>query len=368
MLQRTVLYDAHLAAAARMVEFGGWEMPVQYRGLLEEHRAVRERAGIFDISHMGRVMVRGPRALSYLQHLITNDLAGLPAGQSTYGLMCNEAGGIIDDVFVYHVVSGEYLVVINAGNRTADIAWMLQHAAAFDVQVDDYSDRWAMIAVQGPQAEALTAALPSRDAGAFVRLPFHGVTAADLFGIELLAARTGYTGEDGFELFVPAERAAELWQRLADPNGPALAQCGLGARDSLRFEACLALYGHEISLQVNPYEARLGWVVKLGKGEFIGRDALTAIKNAGITRRLSGIELIEKGIARADYPIHDLSGRPIGIVTSGMPAPTVGGMLAMGFVPLELSQKDSEFAVVVRDRPVRARVRAMPFYTPRYKR
>lgn len=368
MLKRTVLYAAHLSASARMVEFGGWEMPVQYRGLLEEHRAVRERAGIFDISHMGRVMVRGPQALAYLQYIATCDLATLPAGLSTYGLMCNAQGGIIDDIFVYHVTAGEYLVVINAGNRDTDIAWLQQQATAFDVSVEDYSERWAMIAVQGPAAEALVAALPTRTAEVYRNLPFHGVAAADLAGIELLAARTGYTGEDGFELFMAAEHADAIWQMLSDPAGASMAQCGLGARDSLRFEACLALYGHEISLATNPYEARLGWVVKPAKGDFIGRDALIAIKAAGITRRLTGIELIEKGIARADYPIHDLNGAAVGVVTSGMPAPTVGGMLAMGYLPLELSQKDSEFAVIVRDRPVRARVRSMPFYSPRYKR
>ncbi len=364
-LRRTPLYERHLALGARMVEFGGWEMPVQYSGIIDEHRAVREAAGLFDISHMGEVEVRGPDALPFLQRLVTYDVAAIPPGQSNYALMCLPNGGIIDDTFIYNL-GDSFLIVINAANTTKDVAWMHECAKGFDVVVTDVSERTGMLALQGPAAEALLTRVADADLAA---LPFHGVARGVVTGIPAIVARTGYTGEDGFELFVAAEDAARLWDELLDAGRDAgLKPCGLGARDSLRFEACLALYGHEITEETNPYEARLGWVVKLDKGDFIGREALQRIKQEGVQRRLTGFEMVGRGIARGDYEIRDLDGAPIGRVTSGMPSPTLGKNLGMGYVPVALSTEGSEFEIVVRDRPVRARAVKMPFYRPRYKK
>jgi aminomethyltransferase len=364
-LRRTPLYERHLALGARMVAFGGWEMPVQYSGIIDEHRAVREAAGLFDISHMGEVEVRGPDALPFLQHLVTYDVAAILPEHSNYALMCLPDGGIIDDTFIYNL-GDHYLIVVNAANTAKNVAWMRKCAKGFDVTVTDVSDRTGMLALQGPAAEALLAQVAGAGLAA---LPFHGVARGVVSGMPAIVARTGYTGEDGFELFVAAENAAHLWDALLDSGRSAgLKPCGLGARDSLRFEACLALYGHEITEETNPYEARLGWVVKLDKGDFIGRDRLQRIKQEGVQRRLTGFEMVGRGIARGEYEIRDLEGAPIGRVTSGMPAPTLGKNLGMGYVPVALSTEGSEFDVVVRDRPVRARVVKMPFYRPRYKK
>lgn len=364
-LKRTPLYACHLAAGARMVEFGGWEMPVQYTGILDEHQAVRAGAGLFDISHMGEVLVRGPGALDYLQHLVTQDVATIAAGQSNYALLCRPDGGIVDDIFIYHLPEqpSAYLVVVNASNTEKDFAWMLDHVGGFDVELTNASARYAMLALQGPGAEAILGTLASVDPAT---IPFHGVCQGDLLGsTPALIARTGYTGEDGFELFVDAAAGAPLWDALLAAGAK---PCGLGARDSLRFEACLALYGHEIADDVNPYEARLGWVVKLGKGDFVGREALARIKQEGTARRLVGFEMVGRGIARGGYPIQTLDGERVGIVTTGMPSPTLGRNLGLGFVPAELAGEGAQIDVVVREKPIRAQVIKTPFYKPRYKK
>jgi aminomethyltransferase len=366
-LKRTPLHPQHLAAGARMVAFGGWDMPVQYSSILEEHHAVRNAAGLFDISHMGRVLVSGTDAFALLQHLSTQDVAALEVGQASYGLLCRPEGGIVDDIFVYRLPH-EYMVVVNASNLDKDFAWMLEHLAGYDVTLTNASERMGMVALQGPLAEAILV----RAAGpAVAAIPFHGVAQVTLFDThEALAARTGYTGEDGFELFIDSRAIGGVWEQLlALGAGDGLRPCGLGARDSLRFEAKLALYGHEIDETTNPYEAGLGWVVKLAKGPFVGSDALSAIKQQGVTRKLVGFELIEKGIARQGYPIVDAAtGAELGLVTSGMPAPTVGKNLGLGYVPTPYATLGSEFAVLVRGRAVKARVVKTPFYQPRYKK
>lgn len=368
MLKRTPLYDKHVAAGARMVEFGGWEMPVQYSGILDEHQAVRNHAGLFDISHMGRFMIRGPQAEDFLQYVATCDVSSIPLGQSNYGLLCRPDGAIIDDIFIYHLPE-EFLVVVNASNREKDWAWLHEHTSGFDVEIVGRSERWAMLALQGPAAEALLVQAEDKGAGDLTYLPFHGVALSNLFGLTTLVARTGYTGEDGFEVFFDSEHAEQMWDAILGLGAPGVVKpCGLGARDSLRFEPCLALYGHEISEEINPYEARLGWVVKLDKGDFIGRDALAQIKAQGPSRRLTGFEMVGKGIARGDYAIHSVDGAPAGFVTTGMPSPTLGKALGMGMVPTELSREGSEFDIIIRERPVRARAIKMPFYKPRYKK
>lgn len=366
VLRRTPLYERHVALGARMVEFGGWLMPVQYGGISDEHHAVRGAAGLFDISHMGEIEVRGPDALAFLQHVATQDVAAIGVGQSNYSLMCRPDGGIIDDIFIYHLPD-HYLVVVNASNAQKDFAWMLDQVMGFDIELTNSSDRVAMLALQGPQAETILAYVADADA---VHLPFHGVIQGTLMGtIPALIARTGYTGEDGFELFVDNARVGRLWDVLLERGQVhGLVPCGLGARDSLRFEACLPLYGHEIADDVNPYEARLGWVVKLAKGDFVGSALLQQVKQQGTARRLAGFEMVGRGIARGGYEIRSVDGYAIGYVTTGMPSPTLGKYLGLGFVPKALSEEGCEFDVVVREKPVRARVVRTPFYKPRYKK
>ncbi|NTW98312.1 MAG: glycine cleavage system aminomethyltransferase GcvT, partial [Oscillochloris sp.] len=333
--------------------------------------AVRQGVGLFDISHMGRFMVRGPQAEEFLQYVATCDVSTIPLGQSNYGLLCRPDGGIVDDIFIYHLPD-EYLVVVNASNREKDWQWLHDHAEDFDVEIVGRSDRWAMLAVQGPGAEALLVQAEETGAGSLGSMPFHEVALSALFGYTTLVARTGYTGEDGFELFFDTVHAEDLWDKLVALGAK---PCGLGARDSLRFEPCLSLYGHEIGDEVNPYEARLGWVVKLDKGDFVGRQALAQIKAEGPARRLTGFEMVGKGIARGDYPVHAVGagptwqpGQQIGVVTTGMPSPTLGRPLGMAYVPTALSAEGSEFDIIIRGKPVRARAIKMPFYKPRYKK
>jgi aminomethyltransferase len=365
-LKRTPLFDRHVALGARVVEFGGWEMPVQYSGIVDEHNAVRNAAGLFDISHMGEVEVKGRDALAFLQHVATQDVATIHEGMSNYALLCRPDGGIVDDIFIYHLPDG-YMVVVNASNIEKDFAWLLDNMSGFDVELTNISDRASMLALQGPLAETILSKATDIDVAS---VPFHGVTTGMLLGdIPALIARTGYTGEDGFELFVDDDNAERLWDGLLElGQADGLKPCGLGARDSLRFEACLALYGHEIADDTNPYEAKLGWVVKLDKGDFVGRDTLQQIKQAGVQRKLAGFELVGRGIARGGYAIRSMEGERIGEVTTGMPSPTLGKNLGLGYLPTALSTEGSEFDIIVRDRPVRARVVKTPFYKPRYKK
>ncbi len=363
-LMRTPLHDRHIALGGRMVEFGGWEMPVQYTGIIDEHQAVRNAAGLFDISHMGEVEVRGPDALAFLQYVTTQDVATIGVGQANYALLCRPDGGIVDDIFIYHLPD-RYMVVVNASNTAKDVAWLREHSRNFDVTLADTSKRIGMLALQGPRAAAILAGSGAQE---LADLPFHGVASGFVLGIPALVARTGYTGEDGFELFVAAEETTRLWDGLLDAGcAERLKPCGLGARDSLRFEACLALYGHEIADDINPYEARLGWVVKLDKGDFVGAEELRRIKQAGLQRRLVGFEMVGRGVARGGYPIQ-ADGTQIGAVTTGMPSPTLGKNLGLGFVPVAHSSEGNEFDVIVREKPVRARVVKTPFYKPRYKK
>jgi aminomethyltransferase len=362
-LKRTALYDNHVALGARIVEFGGWEMPVQYSGLVDEHNSVRNAVGLFDVCHMGEFELRGPDAVAFLQYVTSFDITTIPVGKANYALLCHRDGGIVDDIFVYHLPE-YWLIVVNAANIEKDFGWLEQFTKDFDITLTNKSAEYGLLALQGPQAEAVLSGVAAADV---VNLPFHGVVETTVYGdIPALLARTGYTGEDGFEIFVATDQVAKVWDALlADGT---VKPCGLGARDSLRFEACLALYGHEIDNDINPYEAKLGWVVKLAKGEFVGSEALQQIKTDGVSRKLVGFEMVGRGIARGGYAILSTEGQPLGYVTTGMPAPTVGKNVGLGFVPSELSAEGTEFDVIIRDKPVRARVIKTPFYTPRYKR
>ncbi len=365
-MKRTPLYDRHVAMGAKTVEFGGWDMPVQYTGIIEEHHATRNAAGLFDISHMGQINVRGPDALPFLQYIATQDVATIAEGLANYSLLCYPDGGIVDDIFIYHL-PGRYLVVVNASNVDKDFAWMQEHRQSFNVEIENISDATAMFALQGPKAEAILDRVTDLDVTA---LWFHGVVEGFLFGdVPAIIARTGYTGEDGFELFVENASATRVWDSLLEAGkADGLRPVGLGARDSLRFEPKLALYGHEISDQINPYEAGLGWVVKLEKGDFIGREALQRIKVEGVRRKLVGLEMVGRGIARQGYPVASVEGETLGEVTSGMPAPTLGKNLALALVRTDLAKIGTELDVLIRGKPVRAVVVKTPFYQSRYKK
>lgn len=358
-LRETPLADEHRALGARLIPFAGWLMPVQYEGIKAEHEAVRTRAGLFDVSHMGEILVEGSNAVAEVDRLVTNDVSRLSVGRALYTVCCNDAGMILDNLIVYRLEEQKMLVVCNASNRDK----IVSHFAArisLGTPWKDVSDSWALLALQGPKAVDVL-----RDLGAsaeLLALPSFHVNAATLAGVNLWAARTGYTGEDGFELFCASEDAVALWRALLDKGqAHGLRPVGLGARDTLRLEARLMLYGNEITEQTNPLEAGLGWVVKLEAGDFIGRDALKSIKATGTERKLVGFEMIGRGIARHGYPIV-VDGRRVGEVTSGSVGPTVGRNIGLGYVPKTMSKLGTRLGIEIRGKVVDAMVVTTPFY------
>lgn len=356
-LKRTALYEEHIALGARMVPFAGWEMPVQYAGIVEEHNAVRLRAGIFDVSHMGRFEAQGTDAARFLRYLCTSDITALLPGEGRYCVMCREDGGILDDVYVFALTAERYLLVVNAANAEKIRAWMRKHLGPFDVALVDRQASTAMIAVQGPEAVGILSRLLGADFVGGLRPRRCGVTQWQ--GRELFASRTGYTGEDGLELVIEAELGAALWKAvlLADVQ-----PCGLGARDTLRLEAALLLYGNDIDEETNPWEVGLGWVVSLDDGaDFVGRAALLRLKDAGVARRLVCLRARDRGIMRAGCRILR-SGREVGKVTSGGYSPTLGVSIGMGFVSPELADPGTTLTVDVRGRHLAADVVPRPFY------
>jgi aminomethyltransferase len=344
-----------------MVPFAGWEMPVQYKGVSEEHRAVREAAGLFDVSHMGELVLSGPYAAQVVNYLITNDASRLVDGQALYTCACNEHGHILDDLIVYRVGAERWLIVCNASNR-AKMAAHFSKAAENHCEFEDASDRTAMIALQGPKALAV-AALAGGDGPSLAALPSFHFRDVVLANVRCTVARTGYTGEDGVELFCPPEGAPQVWRTLVELGAPlGLAAAGLAARDTLRLEARLSLYGNDIDETTNPLEAGLGWVVKLDKGDFVGREALARVKAQGPARKLVGFEMTGRGIARHGYPICDSSGARVGVCTSGSPGPTVGKNIGLGYVPASMGAVGTGLVVDCRGRLVEARVAKTPFY------
>ena len=357
MAQRTPLFETHVRAGARLVEFAGWEMPVQYAGLLAEHEAVRTRVGLFDVSHMGEVVFRGPRALQALNRAFTNDLGKVVDGQAQYGCLCRESGGIVDDVVVYRRSAEDLLVCVNAGNRAKDFEWLSAHAGGADVRNE--SDEWAQLALQGPLAAQLLQRITKVNLS---QLRSYRFGSGEVAGIPCLVARTGYTGEDGFELFCPAAQGARLWDALIETGTPERIQpCGLGARDSLRLEMAYRLYGSDMDDSTTPLEAGLAWVVKLDKGEFVGREALVRQREQGVARKLVGFKLTDPGIARHGYPVLQ-DGRKVGEVTSGTRSPSLEIPIGLAYVPTALAAEGSLFAVEIRGRAAAARVVKTPFY------
>ena len=357
--QRTPLHALHVAAGARMVDFAGWEMPVQYTGVLEEHQAVRTRAGLFDVSHMGEVAVSGAQALPFLQHVTSNDVAKLVPGRIQYSALMTEAGTFVDDLLVYRLEERAFLVVVNAGNAAKDLAVLRGAAKPFDVAVEDHSARYALLALQGPRALAVMSGLAAAD---LRDLRYYGFTRTEVDGVPCLVSRTGYTGEDGFELYAPPEGAASLWNALlAAGAAHGIRPVGLGARDTLRLEACMALYGNDIDDTTTVLEADLGWIVKLDKGPFVGRDVLARQKAEGVTRRLIAFETEGRAVARHGYPAL-LEGREAGVVTSGSFSPTLKKNIGMAYVPAAQAVPGTRFQVAIRGRSEPAVVVPKPFY------
>ena len=363
-LRETALRSRHEALGARLIPFAGWLMPVQYSGVIDEHRTVRSAAGLFDLGHMGQVRVTGPDALAYLQHVTTNDVSALEPGDAQYSLLPNAQGGVIDDIIVYRLSDEPgYLVVINAANHDKDVAWLQQQRltqSELEVDVEDVSESLGMIAIQGPMAPEIVASLTETDLSGLE--PFHCLRAS-VAGLPVLVARTGYTGEDGFEFYVPQEQTAELWDALITAGTPhGLKPIGLGARDTLRLEARMPLYGNELADDISPLEAGLGWAVKLDKGPFVGRDAIAAVKESGPSRRTVGFQLLERaGSARHGYPVKT-DDRTVGVVTSGAHSPTLGTEIGLALVEASVAGVGRPLDIEIRGRPVRAEQVKLPFY------
>lgn len=355
--RRTPLYDAHARLGGKIIEFGGWSLPVQYTSILEEHHAVRSAAGVFDVSHLGRVVVSGGGALDFLQRVSTNDVARVEVGQAQYGLLLRPDGGVLDDIFVYRLPD-HYLVVVNAATTDKDLAWLRQHAAGRrDLTLEDITAETATISVQGPDALEALQPLANVDLAAMKR---HAVQPARFAGRAMLVARTGYTGERGVEIFPRAEDVAAAWDALLSTSLP-IKPCGLGARDTLRLEAGNRLYGHDVDETINPVEAGLEWAVRLDKGEFVGRNAVAHALSRGVSRRLVGFESSERAVAREGSSVVRHGGA-VGRVTSGTYSPSLQRPIGFAYVPPDLAAVGSDLSLDVRGRPVAARVVPTPFY------
>jgi aminomethyltransferase len=369
-LRKTPLNALHRRLGAKMVNFGGWEMPVEYPssgGLIAEHKAVRNSVGVFDVSHMGDIRIRAGHkpdgALAAVQHLSMNDASLLAIGQAHYSAMLYPEGTFVDDVIVHRLGEEDYLLVINAGTREKDVRWVRENTKNFDCVVEDLSDVYTQLAIQGPRAVEVAQKLTDANLRAVKNYWFtHGAVC----GLKnILVARTGYTGEDGFEIYVPSNRltSEEVWTKVMEAGREfAIVPCGLGARNTLRLEAKMALYGHEISDKINVWEAGLGRYCKMEKGDFVGRTALERAKAAGLTRTLAGLEMIDRGIARDDYRVYNEAGEAVGVITSGSPSPTLGKNIALAYVPPTLAEVGTILYVEIRTQKCQARVVPTPFY------
>ena len=363
-IRKTALYSVHRQMGAKMVEFNGWEMPVEYPsagGIMAEHNAVRTGVGIFDVSHMGDIRLAGPEALAAVQHISMNDASRLSVGQAQYSALLYPQGTFVDDVIVHRLGEDEYLLVINAGTREKDFSWVRDNTRQFDCKVENLSDDFTQIAIQGPKGVNLLQKLTDADLSA---VKFYWVTRGTVCGLKnTLIARTGYTGEDGFEIYIPGdeETSVRVWNEILQAGKEfGVVPCGLGSRNTLRLEAKLALYGHEISDTINVWEAGLDRFCKMEKSDFIGRAALEKAKAEGVTRALVGLEMIERGIARDGYRVLDQSGTVIGYVTSGSPAPFLKKNIALAYVPPEFVALGTELKVEIRGQGVKAHGSADP--------
>ncbi len=365
MAKRTALYDEHVRLGGRMIDFGGWDLPVQYTGLMEEHLACRSTAGLFDVSHMGEVHVEGPDAESFLNDLLTNNVTKVAVGQAQYSVMCQDDGGCVDDLIIYRRAQDKFLVVVNASNDDKDFAWMRTVLArkGYRCTLTHESAHYSQVAIQGPKAAEILQTLTKTDLSSIKTYWFAEGTVCG--GVPAILARTGYTGEDGFEVYTAWDKGPEVWRALLEAGKPmGLTPCGLGARDTLRLEMKYPLYGHEINDKIHPLDAGLGWVVKLDKtNDFVGKSALIAAKERGISRTLVGLNMLDRGIPRQGYGIFSAEGtEQIGEVTSGTQSPSLKQAIAVAFIPKALSAIGTKVTVDIRGAKVAAEVVATPFY------
>jgi aminomethyltransferase len=361
-MKRTPLFPNHHACQAKLVDFAGWEMPIQYSGVIDEYQTVRSRAGLFDVSHMGRIAVTGGEAPAFLQRVTTNDVMSIPVHHSQYSMICNPQGGIEDDIFIYHTKDDEFLVCVNASNREKIVTWLQQHLAAEHCTIQDRSNELAQLALQGPASRDLVMDLGLTEVGA---LKSRQCAETTLSGQSLLVTRTGYTGELGYEFYLPSDLAGELWARLIEiGRSKGLKPAGLGARDLLRLEMGYLLYGNDINQETTPLEAGAEWVVRFEKGEFIGREVLLRQQAGALSTRLVAFELLEKAVPRHGFTITDghPSREPIGTVTSGNLSPRLQKGIGLGYVPVAMSKPGARIHIDIRGRLVPAVVVKPPFY------
>lgn len=362
-MKTTCLHSRHTAQGALMSPFGGFDMPISYEGIEAEHRAVREKVGVFDVSHMGEVLITGDQATLFVNYIFTGDVAPLENGKVIYGMMLNDNGGVVDDLLVYKRDNNEYFLVINAANIDKDVAWIKGHAEKYDVTVDDQCEIWSELAIQGPEAEKTlrdVLGLDGSDLGFYTFKDIH-----DDKGNHLVLSRTGYTGEDGFELYAPHSVIEEAWDKLMDAS---VAPCGLGCRDTLRFEAGLPLYGDELTDEITPIEAGLGMFAKVDKEGFIGREALAAQKSEGPKRKIVGLEVNGRAIPRHGYPVLNEAGEKVGEITTGYHSITLDRNIAMALVDAAYAPLGTQLQVQVRKKTFPATVIKKRFYTPKYKK
>ena len=363
-LKLTPLNAEHRQLGGRMVDFGGWDMPVQYpAGVIEEHMRCRTRAGLFDVSHMGEIWVKGAGAISFVNRLTTNDVTKLVDGQAHYSALTNPNGGVVDDLLVYRFAEDKLLLVVNAGTTDKDWEWISsQKNADDDVELSNVSAEFCQIAIQGPDAISIVQRLTDTDLSA---IKYYHFTEGTVDGVESIISRTGYTGEDGFEVYAAPEFAVQLWNKILETGGYGTAEgilpCGLAARNTLRLEAGMSLYGHELADDISTLEANLAWITKLDKGDFVGRDAIAAQKEKGLTRKVAGFEMLEPGIARDGFDVY-IDGEKVGQVTSGSPAPYLKKNIGLAFLPPEFAKAGQEIKIDVRGKQLRAQVVSTPFY------
>jgi aminomethyltransferase len=359
--KKTPLYDEHVKLGGKIVDYAGWFLPVQYEGLIAEHEAVRNKAGLFDVSHMGEIVFKGKEAVNYLDHLLTNDISKMVDNQVVYTIMCYPDGGVVDDLLVYRYTSEEYLLVVNAANIDKDFKWIIDNKKDFNVDIENISDQVGEVALQGPEAQNILQKLTKTDLSAIDA--FHLKRNVDIAGVNCMISRTGYTGEDGFEIYTCADGIVAVWNKVLEAgkeNG--IKPTGLGCRDTLRFEAALPLYGHEISKEVTPLEGGFKFFVKLNKeSDFIGKDALNKQWEAGLTRKVAGFEMVGRGIPRENYEVYK-NGKKIGYVTTGYMSPTLKKSIGNALIDINETEMGNEIDIMIRNKPVKAKIISKKFY------
>ena len=359
-LKKTPLNEVHRALGGKMVDFGGWDMPVQYTaGVIEEHMATRTRAGLFDVSHMGEIWVEGRDAIAFVNSITTNDVTHLVDGQAHYSALPNEEGGVVDDLLVYRFNDEKLLLVVNASTTDKDWDWITSHKGDFDVALTNASSAYCQIAIQGPKAVGILQKLTETE---LEPIKYYHFTTGKVDGVEAIISRTGYTGEDGFEVYAAAEHAEQLWNKMLETGKEeGILPCGLAARNTLRLESAMSLYGHELGDDISTLEANLGWITKLQKGEFLGREKIAELKEAGLKRKLAGFEMKEPGIARDGFDVY-VGDEKVGVVTSGSPAPFLKKNIGLAFLPPEFAKTGQEIRIDVRGKRLAAEVVPTPFY------